>query len=94
MSKNVSSVPSNEADHLHRVVIRLEGIRTRAGAETALRGMLNLSEGESLAKIEGAEEEGSYAMYPEICCWRHEGRMVWGVNLFGYCEYRGEGCPA
>ena len=60
----------------------------------ALRGILSLPEGQSLDKMQGTEQDGNYVMYPEICCWKDKGRWVWGVNLYGYCQYRGEGCPA
>ena len=94
MSNNVTSIPKTEADDLHRVTIIFEGITTRNGAEKAFRGLMTLPEGASLADIEGKEQDGNYVMYPYICCWKTGGRWVWGVALHGYCEYRGEGCPA
>lgn len=94
MPNNVPAIPSDQAEHLHRITITLEGIKTRDGAETALRGILNLTQEQSLAKTKGERQGDNYIMYPYICCWKSGGRWVWGVDLVGYCEYRGEGCPA
>ena len=94
MPKNVASIPRDKADKLLRVTISFEGIKTRDGAEKALRGLMKIPDGISLEAIEGREQDGNYLMYPRICCWKTGGRWVWGVEYFGYCEYRGEGCPA
>lgn len=90
----VESIKTSEADELKEFEISVKGVTDLETAIKLLSGKSDIPEGFDLKTIKHDKTKDGIKLYPPICCWRTGGRIVWGVAWFGYCEYRGEGCPA
>ena len=88
------SIKTSEAEKLTEVEISVKGISDLETAIKLLSGSNEIPSGFDIQTVKHEASEEGIKLYPPICCWRTGGRVVWGVAWFGYCEYRGEGCPA
>jgi len=93
--KDVTSIPKEEADHLHKIRIEVSGVNSAEAAKAiALRGVI-IPEGFTTDDVEFEKTDNGYAFYPYLCCWRTKyGDVVYGYAWFKYCEPEGYGCPA
>lgn len=90
----VNSIRTTEAEKLSEVEIIVNGITDLGTAIKLVSGISEIPKDFDVKAIKHEKSDNGIKLYPPVCCWSTGGRIVWGVAWFGYCEYRGEGCPA